>query len=150
MIAAQGDTEMNDPLRKALLACVELFDHALPKFNWGASALDARAIKLLNEVPLTVRAALERKPLEELTDEQIMDLCRDLAADGGRWPSAWIAACRAAIAAAPRPKPIKFNIVDPMTAEWCKTFPKASAFIINRLAEQVDALHRETADVQEH
>ncbi len=35
-----------------------LIKEALPKFNWGASALDANAIKLLNEVPLQVRDAI--------------------------------------------------------------------------------------------
>lgn len=33
-----------------------LHDEALPRFNWGASVLDANAIKLLNEVPLETRA----------------------------------------------------------------------------------------------
>lgn len=33
-----------------------LHDEALPKFNWGASALDANAIGLLNEVPNENRA----------------------------------------------------------------------------------------------
>lgn len=44
--------------RKALERCLRLFDEALPKFNWGASFLDANAIALLNEVPGEVRAAL--------------------------------------------------------------------------------------------
>lgn len=47
-----------------LLAALErtnrLFEKALPKFNWGASALDANAIKLLNEVPREVRAAIAK------------------------------------------------------------------------------------------
>lgn len=45
-------------LRAALLMCQRLFDEALPKFNWGASALDANAIWLLNEAPAMVRKAL--------------------------------------------------------------------------------------------
>lgn len=36
---------------EALAAANRLFEEALPKFNWGASALDANAIRLLNEVP---------------------------------------------------------------------------------------------------
>jgi len=43
---------------EALEAAERLIREALPKFNWGASALDANAIRLLNEVPATVRAAL--------------------------------------------------------------------------------------------
>lgn len=35
-----------------------LMQEALPKFNWGASCLDANAITLLNEVPGAVRALL--------------------------------------------------------------------------------------------
>ena len=42
----------------ALERAERLFNEALPKFNWGASALDANAIALLNEVPREVRAAL--------------------------------------------------------------------------------------------
>ena len=43
----------------ALLSAQKLFDEALPKFNWGASCLDARAISLLNTVPNQVRKAIE-------------------------------------------------------------------------------------------
>ena len=43
----------------ALARAARLFEEALPKFNWGASALDANAIQLLNEVPGEVRAALD-------------------------------------------------------------------------------------------
>ncbi|RQP13269.1 MAG: hypothetical protein EAS51_00190, partial [Microbacteriaceae bacterium] len=43
---------------------MELFDKALPKFNYGASALDAEAIRLLNEVPGEVRAALKELDAE--------------------------------------------------------------------------------------
>ena len=42
-----------------LARAARLFEEALPKFNWGASALDANAIQLLNEVPGEVRAALD-------------------------------------------------------------------------------------------
>lgn len=42
----------------ALLAARDLCREALPKFNWGASALDANAIKLLNEVPSQIENAL--------------------------------------------------------------------------------------------
>lgn len=43
----------------ALHRAETLFKEALPKFNWGASALDANAIKLLNDVPLEIRALLK-------------------------------------------------------------------------------------------
>jgi hypothetical protein len=43
---------------EGLEAAMELIEKALPKFNWGASALDADAIALLNEVPQKVRHAL--------------------------------------------------------------------------------------------
>lgn len=49
----------------ALKLAQRVFDEALPKFNWGASALDANAIQLLNEAPAKIRAAiasLEGKP----------------------------------------------------------------------------------------
>lgn len=45
-------------LVSALERAERLFNEALPKFNWGASALDANAIALLNEVPGEVRRAL--------------------------------------------------------------------------------------------
>lgn len=44
----------------ALEQCERLISEALPKFSWGASALDANAIKLLNEVPIAVRVALAK------------------------------------------------------------------------------------------
>lgn len=34
-----------------ILTVKRLFTEALPKFNWGASALDANAIDLLNRAP---------------------------------------------------------------------------------------------------
>lgn len=43
---------------RALERADRLCKEALPKFNWGASALDANAIALLNEVPIEIRAAL--------------------------------------------------------------------------------------------
>lgn len=53
--------------RAALRATVRLLDEALPKFNWAASALDANAVRLLNDVPNEVRAALaEPDPAQEL------------------------------------------------------------------------------------
>lgn len=45
-------------LRAAAERAMRLFDEALPKFNWGTSFLDANAIRLLNEVPAEVAAAL--------------------------------------------------------------------------------------------
>lgn len=44
----------------ALKSAQRLFNEALPKFNWGASCLDANAIQLLNEVPKQVRNAIDR------------------------------------------------------------------------------------------
>lgn len=52
-------------LTEGLESCDRLFNEALPKFNWGASALDANAISLLNEVPLKVRALLRPTPSEQ-------------------------------------------------------------------------------------
>ena len=46
-------------MNEALKRCERLFDEALPKFNWGKSALDANAIALLNEVPNEVRQAIK-------------------------------------------------------------------------------------------
>lgn len=50
-------TEETQPI-KALRRAKELFDYALPKFDWGKSFLDAKAIGLLNEVPREVDAAI--------------------------------------------------------------------------------------------
>lgn len=47
-----------DILIKALERAERLFNEALPKFDWGKSALDANAIALLNEVPIEVKRAL--------------------------------------------------------------------------------------------
>lgn len=44
----------------ALARAERLFNEALPKFDWGKSALDANALALLNEVPGQVRAALTK------------------------------------------------------------------------------------------
>ena len=46
-------------VQDALQAAQRLFKEALPKFNWGASFLDANAIQLLNEVPEKVNAAID-------------------------------------------------------------------------------------------
>jgi hypothetical protein len=46
-------------LRGTLGRVEDLIDIALPRFNWGASALDAEAIALLNEVPLEVKRVLK-------------------------------------------------------------------------------------------
>lgn len=45
-------------MQRALRAANELCEKALPKFNWGASALDAEAIQLLNEVPSKIKEVL--------------------------------------------------------------------------------------------
>lgn len=49
----------DDEVVEALQAANECFDKALPKFNWGASFLDAEAIRLLNNAPVKVKMALE-------------------------------------------------------------------------------------------
>ncbi|WP_322037956.1 hypothetical protein [Burkholderia cenocepacia] len=54
----QIDTDTLRVIRDALAAADEMNDKALPKFNWGASFLDAQAIQLLNETPSTVKRAL--------------------------------------------------------------------------------------------
>lgn len=52
------------PTYEELVAFVRLVrrlhDEALPKFNWGASALDANAIHLLNESGLQVNDLCKR------------------------------------------------------------------------------------------
>lgn len=53
-----GPTPYDAPLLEALLHCQRLFAEALSKFNWGASALDAAAIRLLNEIPVQVNNAI--------------------------------------------------------------------------------------------
>ena len=60
-----------DALAEALRRAHALCEEALPKFNWGASALDGKAIALLNDVPLEVAralAALERGEGKEVSD----------------------------------------------------------------------------------
>lgn len=54
LIAAAPD------LYAALDAAQRLCKEALPKFNWAGSALDANAIRLLNDVPLAINAALAK------------------------------------------------------------------------------------------
>ena len=54
------EQEVYDEMYIALKAAERLFKEAHPKFNWGASFLHANAISLLNEVPLQVRAAIEK------------------------------------------------------------------------------------------
>lgn len=54
------EQSVNNEMLTALKAVERLFKEAHPKFNWGASFLDANAITLLNEVPLQVRKAIER------------------------------------------------------------------------------------------
>lgn len=51
--------EFLDRQEAALRLALRMCDEALPKFNWGASALDANAVQLLNETPPAIRKALE-------------------------------------------------------------------------------------------
>jgi hypothetical protein len=48
----------HDALEEALAKADELCRVALPQFNWGASALDGKAIFILNEAPGIIRRAL--------------------------------------------------------------------------------------------
>ena len=61
--APQPQAPSSDDVREAELLALKMADRlckeALPKFNWGASALDANAIKLLNEVPGLISAAIQ-------------------------------------------------------------------------------------------
>lgn len=66
-------------LVQALQRAKRLFDEALPKFDWGRSALDANAIQLLNEVPGEVEAALKEAELNGSV-EQAWERFRDARA----------------------------------------------------------------------
>jgi hypothetical protein len=57
----------------ALEQCQRMIDHALPKFNWMASALDAKAIELLNVTPTAVRLALSKYERRETDSTQRKD-----------------------------------------------------------------------------
>jgi hypothetical protein len=60
-IAAIIDEEMHSTeIMDTLWLCKKLVDEALPKFNWGASALDAEAIQILNEAPKVLNTTLDR------------------------------------------------------------------------------------------
>lgn len=52
--------ELNAELISALELANRMNQEALPKFNWGASFLDANAIQLLNDAPLAVSRALDK------------------------------------------------------------------------------------------
>jgi len=54
-----NQTEYVKQLIEANKLAMRIIDAALPKFNWGASALDANAISLLNEGAITIRATNE-------------------------------------------------------------------------------------------
>ena len=62
-LADARDKAQTADARDAELLALKMADRlckeALPKFNWGASALDANAIKLLNEVPGLISAAIQ-------------------------------------------------------------------------------------------
>ncbi len=59
-VAALAERERDAERQLLALAMArQLFDKALPKFNWGASALDAETIRILNEAPSVVRAAID-------------------------------------------------------------------------------------------
>ena len=64
------NTRAPDPAVVALVRAARRADRmireAFPRFNWGASALDANAIALLNETPRPLQAALA--PFATITD----------------------------------------------------------------------------------
>ena len=60
----QEQCHWNGHLLGALMQCQRLFKDALPKFNWGASFLDANAIQLLNDTPARVDKVLASRPVE--------------------------------------------------------------------------------------
>jgi hypothetical protein len=87
-----------------LAALIDIYDDAqnnAPEHRcyvesaWGECLRDARALLATLSHPATQAGALQA-----VSDEQIMDAVRGFAADGGRWPSDWIAACRAVLALA--------------------------------------------------
>lgn len=49
---------------EALKLALRLCEEALPKFNWGASFLDANAIQLLNTVPAAIKEALAQPAID--------------------------------------------------------------------------------------
>ena len=55
---AAASAERIKALEEALAKADELCRVALPQFNWGASALDGKAIFILNEAPGIIRRAL--------------------------------------------------------------------------------------------
>lgn len=48
----------NKRLRSALRGMLTMHDKVAKKVNWGASFLDAEAIRLMNDAPIAARAAL--------------------------------------------------------------------------------------------
>jgi hypothetical protein len=58
IVAATVPSEFYDLALAALGQTREMIDKALPEFNWGASALSADGIRLLNETPGVVNAAI--------------------------------------------------------------------------------------------
>lgn len=49
----------SEEIEHALMMANRLIDEALPKFNWGASFLDADAIKLINDASQAIKAAFK-------------------------------------------------------------------------------------------
>ncbi len=95
-------------VRAALRQAERLNNVALPRFDWGKSALDAEAITLLNETPGKVREALAhmddalalvadpalRAQAEGLHGSDVLEIDDEGAgitpADGGTWVQAWV------------------------------------------------------------
>jgi len=62
-------SDKNPTALYALELAHRAFQEALPKFDWGASALDANAIDLLNRAPLVVARALDAAAQSLLVSE---------------------------------------------------------------------------------
>lgn len=55
---------------KTLLNVKEMIDHAHARFNWEDSFLDAKAVRLLNEVPREVESQIKTLQQEIRNEEE--------------------------------------------------------------------------------
>ncbi len=67
-VASEPQEDLVPELLPALIQAKRLIDEAFPKFNWAMSALDANAIRLLNETPRIVEAAIAKATTEGKKD----------------------------------------------------------------------------------
>lgn len=61
--------ETANKLLKACSELIEMVDYAHPKFNWGTSHLDAKAIFLLSNAPVLARRAIIQAEQEQINKE---------------------------------------------------------------------------------